>query len=734
MSTTVTITIGSESTPIPVNNTTVVGVQVIPDGGIVGNYIFDHSLCINRDDEDAHSQYLLKTDASSTYSLNTHDHSQYLLKTEAASTYALNSHNHPEYLLQTSAVLTYAPLTHSNNSTIHFTQEEISITSLQVSDWSASTIAATLYDGSYDTNPFTDEDANRLTSLWLEFGSGTTLSPESVYNAYHQFNEAVYGATQKSNLNTLSSGHNTNLHYHDTDRIRSNHTGTQPPDTVEAPVIEGTLLTNVPSISSIEQLFSHTESAGLMTDITISVSNDNTSITITGSPPPIQFLIRDMNGNLLAGSITDNTVSINDGLNIICIEYNNGSPIFSNKPNPADVDLQTTIPIALIDKYNAYVSVFNVGLDSTDSNAKLRKKLFYTEPFIRQSGAVFNATTSNNKLVLECTAGSFWFGLNSTNSSELFTTSYFNYVHKSGSSWLINPVNNLTDNVNVNKYNSSGNLVNVTNKYYYNYYVYYVFGMGSGSSYFVVHGQAQYASLGLARAAINPSEVPPIIGVTSLLLGVVVMQEGFTNTPADVLTKFTTEQLYSANNTTSTGWKDMLSPLSAVGVPSNTAPDPVILGDSPSGQDDYRALAFALNDFVYCLPFHVNHDIKPNSLAYLHVHWTTNGTSTNAVKWRMTVRRAKGHNQSNFSNVSNLIQVIEVQQAGSGTAWRHMVTEAEVDQGILLTEPDELILVTLRRITNGGTDNTDNVIGLMADLHYQSDRDHTPNKAPNFYV
>ena len=45
----------------------------------------------------------------------------------------------------------------------------------------------------------------------------------------------------------------------------------------------------------------------------------------------------------------------------------------------------------------------------------------------------------------------------------------------------------------------------------------------------------------------------------------------------------------------------------------------------------------------------------------------------------------------------------------------------------------EKSLVTLKRVTNGGTDNTDDVFGLMVDLHYQSDRDATRNKVPDFY-
>jgi hypothetical protein len=174
---------------------------------------------------------------------------------------------------------------------------------------------------------------------------------------------------------------------------------------------------------------------------------------------------------------------------------------------------------------------------------------------------------------------------------------------------------------------------------------------------------------------------------------------------------------------TASGWSDMLAPLVTAGVPVQNAPS--LTGFA--GTSIRKEYAFALNDYCYVIPFHVNHDVKPNSLAHLHVHWTTNGTSTATVKWELSVIRALGHNQQAFTTPT----VITIEQAASGTAWRHMIAEDQT--GITLYEPDELIMVTLKRITNGGTNNTDTVFGLMCDIHYQVDRLSTPNKVPNFY-
>ena len=171
----------------------------------------------------------------------------------------------------------------------------------------------------------------------------------------------------------------------------------------------------------------------------------------------------------------------------------------------------------------------------------------------------------------------------------------------------------------------------------------------------------------------------------------------------------------------------MISPLTTAGVGGANRPLPANFGTTTTG-DPYQALAFALNDYAFATAFHCDHDIKPGGKAYIHVHWSTNGTSTATVKWQMTVRRSKGHNQASFANTE---QVFTVEQAASGVAWQHMITETSAF--ITLTEPDELIMVTIKRITNGGTNNPNTVFGLMCDLHYESDREVTPNKAPNFY-
>lgn len=177
---------------------------------------------------------------------------------------------------------------------------------------------------------------------------------------------------------------------------------------------------------------------------------------------------------------------------------------------------------------------------------------------------------------------------------------------------------------------------------------------------------------------------------------------------------------------TAPGWKDLVAPLDTYGVPVQNQPERLPFG--PSGLR--RELVFEVGDYAFAQAFHINHDIKPGGKAYVHVHWSTNGTDTEPVKWEFQVSRALGHNQAYFSAETSYL----VEQAGHSGAWRHLIAEVDVVQALTLTEPDELILVTLRRVTNGAIDNANQVFALCVDFHYESDRDTTPGKAPNFYI
>lgn len=143
----------------------------------------------------------------------------------------------------------------------------------------------------------------------------------------------------------------------------------------------------------------------------------------------------------------------------------------------------------------------------------------------------------------------------------------------------------------------------------------------------------------------------------------------------------------------------------------------------------YQGYVFGIGDSVNAA-FHIKHDVKPNSKFYPHIHWTTDGTNTGTLTWRISYQIAKGHNQEAFPTASTL----DLTDTASGTAWQHMITEASDAQAIDMPEVDSLVFmnVELQAASGFGTP-ADDIFGLYVDLHYQKDRFGTPQKSPDFY-
>ena len=173
---------------------------------------------------------------------------------------------------------------------------------------------------------------------------------------------------------------------------------------------------------------------------------------------------------------------------------------------------------------------------------------------------------------------------------------------------------------------------------------------------------------------------------------------------------------------------DLLASVAGAPVPPANAPTFEDFGPAHTPQRLERA--FAVGDYVFIEPFHVNHDIKPGGRAWAHVHWSSNGVNTGLVRWELTIMRALGHNQANFVAPS----VVLLEQAAAGTAWRHMIVEAPDLDPLIFSEPDELLLITLRRVAPSAGSNADNIFAVQVDFHYEMDRRGTPGKAPDFYT
>lgn len=130
--------------------------------------------------------------------------------------------------------------------------------------------------------------------------------------------------------------------------------------------------------------------------------------------------------------------------------------------------------------------------------------------------------------------------------------------------------------------------------------------------------------------------------------------------------------------------------------------------------------------------FHIDHDYKPGTALYPHVHWAIQGTQTGVVRWGIEWTYAKGHGQMAFGPT----QTVYVEQAADGTAYKHYVAEVSDLNAIPGTDIETDGIIMCRFFRDGAHVNDTleaDVFVFCVDLHYQCSQYATPNKAPNFF-
>lgn len=171
------------------------------------------------------------------------------------------------------------------------------------------------------------------------------------------------------------------------------------------------------------------------------------------------------------------------------------------------------------------------------------------------------------------------------------------------------------------------------------------------------------------------------------------------------------------------GWRDMIG--TPVSHGAGTNPTWTQIAATP-----FFGYKYQLNDELQ-FNYHLQHDYAPGSPIFLHAHWLTDGTNVNPVKWEWTYTFARGFNQANYNLAGT---VVTAEEAGPNTVYRHMTTEIAVGINDASFQPDGILMVRVRRVTNGATDNADGVFLMTADCHYQANAVATKWRQPPFYT
>jgi len=275
---------------------------------------------------------------------------------------------------------------------------------------------------------------------------------------------------------------------------------------------------------TLDRTLDHIYSAGIVDGGAVTDNTDGTVAITSG-----ECFIRatdDSHVALIYATFTANSsITLTDNAtNYIYVDYNSGSPIPGVTLDPTTINMTTRIAGAVVTREDSHLHILDVGDDSVDANAKLRKRLFYTETFKRTSGGIISNPSA---LYLGCTEAQFYFGLTLLDLPALDTSgadTFMYYYTTDGTTWVHNDTSSSLSNTQYNDVNSG--LVTLGNNQYMNHWIYAAMSSGGATHYTVVYGQDEFTSVANASNEAPPVIVPPAIKVVGILLGVITTQEG----------------------------------------------------------------------------------------------------------------------------------------------------------------------------------------------------------------
>lgn len=173
------------------------------------------------------------------------------------------------------------------------------------------------------------------------------------------------------------------------------------------------------------------------------------------------------------------------------------------------------------------------------------------------------------------------------------------------------------------------------------------------------------------------------------------------------------------------GWNDNVQWFSAARGRGTSEP---AWSDMGNGHYAYN---FTTGDELF-VHFHVLHDYKRGTNAYPHIHFVVDQAMTagQQVTWRFGYVIAKGHQQGESLTAAETVFDMTYTATGAEIAGEHIILECSDLQAFDLIEPDAVAAARVELISENATGK---IFGLMCDLHYQTDRHSTLNKAPDFY-
>lgn len=185
---------------------------------------------------------------------------------------------------------------------------------------------------------------------------------------------------------------------------------------------------------------------------------------------------------------------------------------------------------------------------------------------------------------------------------------------------------------------------------------------------------------------------------------------------------------WTVNNTYSEAgsWEDLVQYMGAGEKKASNPPAELQIGE-------FTLLEFDEKDQV-TMHYHILHDYKLGSDAFVHVHWSplrdaVPGDIGTTVVWTINYTIARGHHQGGVNNW-NAPTVLTLTHTFDGTELEneHMITESVT--GFDLLEADSILTISVKydQTSTWG----ESIVGLSCDLHYESTQETTTLRVPPF--
>jgi len=179
---------------------------------------------------------------------------------------------------------------------------------------------------------------------------------------------------------------------------------------------------------------------------------------------------------------------------------------------------------------------------------------------------------------------------------------------------------------------------------------------------------------------------------------------------------------------TNAGWRDMI-----MGLDTRGGPNSAVLTNFRNGIYLY-AFAAAGTQEVFATA-HIDHDYLLGSALYPHIHFTVDTVNTGVVRWGFEYTMAQRRDGALGNYTFGPTTTVYVDYTVTGESYVHYVAEVSDANAISGVNIDVDTVILFRIFRDGDNVNDtfpDQVFGFTADLHYQSNRYATPNKAAPF--